>query len=52
LHALEAFDGDPIAARAFGDYYKGIYLAHKTREWERSFYSVSEEQRDAQLSFI
>jgi glutamine synthetase len=52
LHALEAFDADPLSARAFGDFYKGIYLAHKTREWERSFYSVSDEQREAQLTSI
>jgi glutamine synthetase len=52
LHALEAFESDPIPARAFGDAYKGVYLAHKLREWERSFYFVSEEQREQQLSFI
>jgi glutamine synthetase len=52
LHALEAFDEDPISARAFGDYYKGVYLSHKTREWEKSFYLVSDEQRAAGLTFI
>jgi len=52
LHALEAFDADPISARALGDGYKAIYLAHKTREWERTFYQVSEEQREAQLTFL
>ncbi|MET0412660.1 MAG: glutamine synthetase, partial [Polyangiaceae bacterium] len=44
LHALEAFESDPISAEAFGSY-KDVYLAHKTREWERSFYAVSDEQR-------
>jgi glutamine synthetase len=52
LHALESFDEDPIAARAFGDYYKGIYLSHKMREWERGFYFVSDEQRAAGLTSI
>ena len=51
LHALERFEADPIAARAFGDY-KAVYLAHATRQWERAFYSVSEEQRAQWLTFI
>ena len=52
LHAIEAFDEDPIARAAFGDYYKDIYVAHKLREWERTFYQVTEEQRRTQLTFI
>jgi glutamine synthetase len=52
LHALEAFDADPISRAAFGDAYKEIYVSHKLREWERSFYPVSAEQRLAQLTFI
>jgi glutamine synthetase len=52
LHALEAFEADPISARAFGDAYKDVYVAHKTREWERTFYAVSDEQRAFHLTFI
>jgi glutamine synthetase len=52
LHALEAFDADPISGKAFGDYYKGIYMSHKQREWEQTFYRVTEEQRRALLTFI
>lgn len=52
LHALEAFEGSPIAAAAFGEYYKAVYLAHKNREWEQGFYAVSEEQRRRYLTFI
>jgi len=52
LHALEAFEADPLSARAFGDFYKDVYLAHKQREWDQSFYRVSEEQRSSQLTFI
>jgi glutamine synthetase len=52
LHALEAFDADPISRAAFGEAYKEIYLSHKIREWERSFYPVSSEQRLAHLTFI
>jgi len=51
LHALESFEADPLSAQAFGDF-KGIYLAHKLREWEKSFYVVSDEQRAAGLTFI
>ena len=52
LHALEAFDADPISAQTFGELYKGVYLAHKMREWEQTFYSVSREQRKHYLTFI
>jgi glutamine synthetase len=52
LHALEAFEADSAAARAFGDFYKGVYLSHKTKEWERTFYRVTDEQRREQLTFI
>ena len=52
LHALDAFERDPISNTAFGDFYRGVYLAHKHREWERSFYRVSDEQRRELLTFI
>ncbi len=52
LHALEAFDLDPVSREAFGDFYKDIYLSHKLREWERGFYPVTDEQRRALLTFI
>jgi glutamine synthetase len=52
LHALEAFDEDPISRTAFGDFYKDVYLNHKMREWDRSFYAVSDEQRRQHLTFI
>lgn len=52
LHALEAFESDPIGSQAFGDFYRDIYLSHKLREWEQCFYPVSEEQRRKYLTFI
>jgi glutamine synthetase len=52
LHALDAFERDPISNASFGDFYRGVYLAHKHREWERSFYRVSDEQRRELLTFI
>jgi glutamine synthetase len=52
LHALEAFEADAIAATAFGDFYRDVYLNHKLREWEQCFYPVSDEQRRKYLTFV
>jgi glutamine synthetase len=52
LHALEAFEADPIAISGLGQFYRDIFLNHKLREWERGFYPVHEEQRRTQLTFI
>jgi glutamine synthetase len=52
LHALDAFEADPISGEAFGDFYKGIYLSHKHKEWGQTFYRVTDEQRRARLTFI
>lgn len=49
LHALEAFEQDPIVDQAFGSF-KDIYLDHKTKEWERSFYPVHDEDRQQVLT--
>jgi glutamine synthetase len=51
-HAVEAFERDPISSIAFGDFYKGIYVDHKLKEWDRTFYRVTEEQRRDLLAFI
>ncbi len=52
LHALEAFDADPLVAETFGTEFKEIYHAHKTREWEQGFFPVSAEQRERLLEYI
>lgn len=51
LHALEAFDDDPLVEEVFGDF-KHIYLKHKMREWESTFYRIHQEQLDDKLTFI
>lgn len=51
LHALEAFDADPLVAEAFGDF-KGIYLEQKGKEWDREFYRVTDAEREDRLTFI
>lgn len=52
LHALEAFEADPVVERTFGAEFAGIYAEHKRREWERGFYPVSDEQRAERLFYI
>jgi glutamine synthetase len=52
LHALESFEEDSLSAQAFGSFYRDVYLQHKLREWEQSFYPVSAEQRGKFLTFI
>ncbi|MEM1110232.1 MAG: glutamine synthetase [Planctomycetota bacterium] len=49
LHALEAFDADPIAETALGSF-KPIYLEHKTKEWEQGFYLVHDAHRQQFLT--
>lgn len=52
LHALEAFEADPLSTQAFGGFYRDVYHSHKLREWEQCFYPVSDEQRRKYLTFI
>lgn len=51
LHALESFAADPLVADTFGSYRK-VYLDHKKKEWAKSFYRVSAEQREDKVEFI
>lgn len=51
LHALEAFDDDPLVEEVFGNF-KEIYLQQKLGEWESAFYAISREHLDAKLTFI
>ena len=52
LHALEAFEADPLVADALGAEFKGIFVDHKRAEWDKAFFQVSEEQREAMLTYI
>jgi glutamine synthetase len=52
LHALDAFEADPLVEEAFGSEFKDIFLDHKRAEWDRAFFQVSAEQRDAMLTYI
>jgi glutamine synthetase len=52
LHALDAFEADPLVEETFGTEFKDIFLDHKRAEWDRAFFQVSQEQREAMLTYI
>jgi glutamine synthetase len=52
IEALDAFRVDPLIAKTFGAEFRDIYVRQKTREWERDFYKVSDEERLAMMEFI
>lgn len=52
LHALEAFEADPLIDRVFGEEFKKIYFKQKMREWEEGFYSINEALLRKRLTFI
>ncbi len=52
LHALEAFEADPLVVGALGAEFKTIFVDHKRAEWDKAFFQVSEEQREAMLTYI
>ncbi len=51
LHALEAFESDPLTDTVFGDF-KDIYLQQKSREWNEAFYAIDESHLRKRLTFI
>jgi glutamine synthetase len=52
LHAIEAFEADPLVEEALGHEFKGIFIQQKRHEWEQQFYRVSDAQRKDALTFI
>jgi glutamine synthetase len=52
LHALDAFEADPLVEETLGAEFKDIFLDHKRTEWDKAFFQVSAEQRDAMLTYI
>ena len=52
LHALEAFEADPLVEATFGSEFRDIFLRQKMGEWDRSFFHVSAEQREHMLTYI
>jgi len=52
LHALEAFETDPLIDQVFGTEFKEIYLKQKLKEWDEGFYPISEAHLQKHLTFI
>ena len=52
LHAIEAFEADPLAERVFGAEFRDLYAGVRRREWEEVFYHVSDWQRARDLDFL
>lgn len=52
LHALEAFEEDPLMDEVLGAEFKDIYLKQKMREWDEGFYPINEEHLRKRLTFI
>ena len=52
LHALEAFEIDPLVTQTFGAEFRDIYLNYKMQVWERDFFAVPKEHRERMLTII
>ncbi len=52
LHAIEAFQEDPISEKAFGSEMKEIYIDQKMREWDEAFFPINPEHKAQRLTFI
>jgi glutamine synthetase len=52
LHAVEAFEADPLVERVFGAEFRDLYATLRRREWEEVFYHVSDWQRARDLDFV
>ncbi len=52
LHAIEAFQEDPISETAFGSEMRDIYVEHKLREWDDGFFPINPEHKAHRLTFI
>lgn len=52
LHALEAFEADPLMDTVLGTEFKNIYLNWKMKEWNEGFYPINPEHLEQRLTFI
>jgi glutamine synthetase len=46
------FEADPLVADALGAEFKEKFLDQKMAEWDKAFFQVSQEQREAMLTYI
>jgi glutamine synthetase len=52
IEALDAFQTDPLVPKTFGQEFRDIYARQKTKEWERGFYKVSDEERATMMEYV
>jgi glutamine synthetase len=52
LDAIRAFEEDPLVTSTFGATFQQVYAEQKQREWSKSFYRVSDEERQEMLNYI
>jgi glutamine synthetase len=52
IEALDAFGADPLVAMSLGEGFRDIYVRQKTKEWNRDFYKVSDEERLQMMEYI
>jgi glutamine synthetase len=52
IEALDAFSADPLVVRSLGEGFRDIYVRQKTKEWNRDFYKVSDEDRSQMMEYI
>ena len=52
LDAVRAFETDPLVTSAFGEPFQKIYAEQKHKEWSRSFYRVTDQEREEMLTYI
>jgi len=52
LHALDAFEADPLMVDVLGSEFKSIYYDWKMKEWNEGFYAINPEHLAHRLTFI
>lgn len=52
IEALDGFRADALVGESLGDGFRDIYLRQKTKEWERDFYKVSNEERALMMEYV
>jgi glutamine synthetase len=52
LDAIREFEADPFVTESLGEDFQKIYAEQKHKEWARSFYRVTDEERAEMLTYI
>lgn len=52
IEALDGFGDDPLVPASLGEAFRDIYIRQKTKEWQRDFYKVYDEERSQMMEHI